>query len=36
MTMLTRFVITICGGVAVAETRSVWLLCALLAISAMA
>ena len=36
MTMITRFVLAICGGIAVAETESLWLLFALLAIGALA
>jgi hypothetical protein len=36
MTMMIRFVIAICGAIAVAETGSLWLLFALLAIGALA
>jgi hypothetical protein len=36
MTILTRFVIAVGGGAAVMETRSLWLMVALLAIGALA
>jgi len=36
MTMMTRFVIMVGGGAAVIETRSLWLMVALLTIGALA